>query len=149
MSKSLRKSRPRGIQLCDDSSARSRIMRSIPQRNTRPELLVRRTLHALGARFRLHRRDLPGSPDIVLPRYKAAILVHGCFWHQHGCKLSNVPRSRTDYWLPKLSRNVERDLEAVAALTSLGWRVLVLWECQLGDGVWLSSRLANFLWGSR
>src|SRR5687768_9735362 len=103
-------------------------MRGSRQKNTKPEVLVRKRLHAMGLRFRLHRRDLPGCPDIVLPRHRTVIQVHGCFWHQHaGCKLSNVPRTRTDYWLPKLARNVERDNAANEKLSQLGWRVLTLW----------------------
>jgi DNA mismatch endonuclease (patch repair protein) len=110
---------------------RSDIMRGVKQSSTEPELLVRRALHAKGFRFRLHRKDLPGKPDIVLPRYKKAIMVHGCFWHQHkGCKDGRVPTSNTAYWGPKLERNVERDAEKAAALRALGWRVVVIWECE-------------------
>lgn len=113
------------------SPLRSRIMRAIAKKNTRPELAVRRTLHALGLRFRLHRSDLPGTPDVVLPRHKMAIQVHGCFWHQHpGCRHAKQPRSRPDYWLPKLARNTERDVQSKAALKAAGWRVLVIWECE-------------------
>ena len=130
-------------------AARSRIMRAIKQKNTKPELAVRRLLHAMGFRFRLHRRDLPGRPDIVLPRRKTVIFVHGCFWHQHaGCRLANVPRTRTEYWLPKLARNQERDASAQALLEELGWRVLVVWECELADRDVLRSRLSCFLLGS-
>jgi DNA mismatch endonuclease, patch repair protein len=110
---------------------RSRIMRAITKKNTRPELAVRQVLHALGLRFRLHRSDLPGTPDIVLPRHKIAIQVHGCFWHQHpGCRYAKLPRSRPDYWLPKLARNIERDIKSKAALKAAGWHVLVIWECE-------------------
>jgi DNA mismatch endonuclease (patch repair protein) len=106
-------------------------MRSITKKNTRPELAVRQMLHAMGFRFRLHRRDLPGTPDIVLPAHKTAIQVHGCFWHQHrGCRHAKLPRTRPEYWLPKLARNVERDAEAKAALRGAGWRVLAIWECE-------------------
>jgi DNA mismatch endonuclease (patch repair protein) len=125
---------------------RSRIMRAVGQRDTKPEVVVRRLLHGLGFRFRLHRRDLPGSPDIVLTRHCAVIFVHGCFWHQHAtCRYGNPPRTRPDYWLPKLARNVERDASAQAALTSLGWRVLVVWQCQTRDQKALRSRLSAFL----
>lgn len=121
-------------------------MSAIRKKNTKPELIVRRMLHAMGFRFRLHRSDLPGSPDVVLPRHRAAILVHGCFWHQHaGCRHANLPRSRTDYWLPKLARNVQRDAQAEAALCALGWRVHILWECELRDPEALRSRLSGFL----
>lgn len=129
--------------------ARSRIMRAIRKKDTGPELAVRRALHRMGYRFRLHRRDLPGSPDIVLPRHGAVILVHGCFWHQHvGCRHGTVPRVRQDYWIPKLTRNVERDAQARAALEALGWRVLVLWECEIGDADALADQLSRFLVGS-
>ena len=105
-------------------------MSRIGSANTRPEMAVRQTLHAQGFRFRLHRRDLPGKPDIVLPRYRAAVFVHGCFWHQHhGCRLASWPKSRTEYWGPKLGRNVERDALAVKGLEELGWRALIVWEC--------------------
>lgn len=128
---------------------RSRILSAVRKKDTKPELIVRRLLHAMGYRFRLHRRDLPGSPDIVLPRYRAVILVHGCFWHQHaGCRHGNLPRSRTEYWLPKLRRNIERDQRAEASLKALGWRVLVLWECELRGSADLRSRLSAFLLSS-
>lgn len=110
---------------------RSHIMRAITKKNTRPEVTVRKALHAKGLRFRLHRSDLPGTPDIVLPRHKIAIQVQGCFWHQHsGCQLAKLPRSRPEYWLPKLARNVDRDIQSKAALEAAGWRVLVIWECE-------------------
>jgi len=109
---------------------RSAQMSRIRSANTRPELLVRKALHAKGFRFRLHRRDLPGKPDIVLPRYRAVVFVHGCFWHQHPrCRLASWPKSRTEYWGPKLGRNVERDVLAARQLQELGWRPIVVWEC--------------------
>jgi DNA mismatch endonuclease, patch repair protein len=121
-------------------------MRGVRKKNTKPELLVRGQLHAMGFRFRLHRRDLPGTPDVVMPRHRAVILVHGCFWHQHAdCRHANRPRTRTDYWLPKLARNVERDAQVGKALAALGWRVLVLWECELHDEVALRDRLRAFI----
>lgn len=121
-------------------------MRGVRQKNTKPELRVRSLLHAMGYRFRLHRRDLPGQPDIVLPRHQAIVMVHGCFWHQHaGCPYTNVPRSRTDYWLPKLTRTVARDAAAQSALGELGWRVLVVWECETLDLAILRNRLSRFL----
>ena len=108
-------------------------MRRITKTDTKPELAVRRAAHRLGYRFRLHRRDLPGTPDLVFPRLRKVILVHGCFWHQHvGCRLARQPKSRLDYWLPKLERNRKRDAETQAALRKLGWDVLVVWECQAG-----------------
>ena len=121
-------------------------MARVGGKNTKPEVVVRRLLHALGFRFRLHRRDLPGSPDIVLPKYCAAIQVHGCFWHQHeGCRYGKLPHSRPEYWLPKLARNVERDAESLAKLEVLGWRVLVIWECETRDADTLRGRLSEFL----
>ncbi len=119
---------------------RSKIMRGVKQANTKPELAVRRALHKLGFRFRLHRNDLPGRPDIVLPRFKLAIFVNGCFWHQHpGCKEGRLPRSNEEYWTPKLKRNIERDLEKTTALEQLGWRVNVVWDCETRDPSQLES----------
>jgi DNA mismatch endonuclease (patch repair protein) len=127
---------------------RSRIMRSIRKTDTRPELRVRRLLHGLGFRFRLHHRNLPGTPDIVLPKYHAVIFVHGCFWHQHAdCKKGDAPRARPEYWLPKLARNVERDRIARATLAAAGYRVLVLWECKIADQKSLRRTLLRFLAG--
>jgi DNA mismatch endonuclease (patch repair protein) len=121
---------------------RLRVMRSITKTNTLPELLVRRRLHAMGYRFRLHRRDLPGTPDIVLPGHRLAIQVYGCFWHQHpGCRYCRRPRTRLDYWLPKLARNIERDAQSDAALRAAGWRSAVIWECEARDEALLSRRL--------
>ena len=112
----------------------SKTMRAIRSNNTKPEIAVRSTLHALGYRFRLHRRDLPGTPDIVLPKHRFAIFVHGCFWHQHaGCRHAKLPRLRQEYWLPKLSRTQHRDKAALLALQDLGWRTLVIWECGIKD----------------
>jgi DNA mismatch endonuclease (patch repair protein) len=109
-------------------------MRSIRKRDTSPEILVRRALHAAGLRFRLHRRALPGNPDIVLASRRLAILVHGCFWHQHpGCPLCRQPRRNTGYWLPKLARNVARDGRVRQELEALGWNVRVIWECEARD----------------
>lgn len=113
------------------SLQRSAIMARIKSKNTAPEIAVRRAAHRLGFRFRLHRRDLPGVPDLVFPRFRRVLFVHGCFWHQHqGCKRSNVPKSRVDYWAPKLSRNVLRDFLHQRRLEKLGWTVGVIWECQ-------------------
>ena len=109
---------------------RSAMMAGIKGKNTKPEMLVRKALFAAGYRFRLHRKDLPGNPDIVLPGRKVAIFVHGCFWHAHqGCKLAKLPATRPDFWREKLGRNVARDAAAVSALRLQGWRVLVVWEC--------------------
>lgn len=113
-------------------AVRSRMMSGIKGRNTLPEVRVRQLLHRLGYRFRLHRKDLPGSPDLVLPKHKLAVFVHGCFWHMHaGCRFSKVPQTRADFWLAKLDSNRERDRTAILALREQGWRVLVIWECLL------------------
>jgi len=106
-------------------------MRRVKGKNTAPELLVRRALHAMGIRFRLHRRDLPGRPDIVLSGRRTILFVHGCFWHRHpGCRRSSFPATRPDFWSAKFDRTLRRDAEQAAALTALGWRVEVLWECE-------------------
>jgi DNA mismatch endonuclease (patch repair protein) len=125
---------------------RSKIMRGVKQADTKPEIRVRRALHAMGYRFRLHRKDLPGRPDIVLPRHHTALMVHGCFWHQHAnCKDGRRPTSNTAYWSPKLERNVERDQEKMAALEALGWSVLTIWECETKDPSLLRARLEALL----
>jgi len=113
---------------------RSAIMRSIKGKDTTPELTVRSFLHRAGLRFRLHTPKLPGKPDIVLPRYRTLVFVNGCFWHQHpGCKHSGIPRSNRGYWEPKLKRTIIRDKENKAKLENLGWRVIVLWECEITE----------------
>jgi DNA mismatch endonuclease (patch repair protein) len=125
---------------------RSWNMSRIRAQNTSPELLVRSMLHSAGYRFRLHRRDLPGSPDIVLPKHKLAFFVHGCFWHRHArCRLAAVPKSRPDFWRKKFSDNVKRDRRAVSQLTKMGWRVCVIWECETRDLQSLVERLAAVL----
>lgn len=111
---------------------RSSVMACVKSRDTGPEKLVRSLLHAMGYRFRLHRKDLPGTPDIVLPRYKTVIFVHGCFWHQHDCcKRAKLPTTNTDFWQKKLTANKKRDARIAEELEKLGWRVLVIWECEL------------------
>jgi len=112
-------------------AVRSKNMRAIKSKNTRPELFVRRLLHSLGFRFRLHARKLPGTPDIVLKKYKAVIFVHGCFWHGHDCYLFSMPKTRTEFWSKKISGNQQRDKLAYKKLVSNGWRVLYIWECAL------------------
>ena len=110
---------------------RSWNMSRIRSRNTTPEKLVRSMLHRMGFRFRLHRRDLPGTPDIVLPRYRTVVFVHGCFWHRHcGCRFTYTPKSRVDFWNRKFRENVKRDRRARRKLRRLEWRVVVVWECQ-------------------
>lgn len=125
--------------------SRSALMARIGSKHTAPELTVRRLLHGLGYRFRLHRRDLPGKPDIVLPGRRKAIFVHGCFWHAHGCKIGQRPKSRPDFWLPKLARNQARDLANVENLRAAGWEVDVVWQCEIKDLEVLKQRLHSFL----
>ena len=125
---------------------RSRLMANIRSKDTRPERAVRSILHALGYRFRLHRTDLPGKPDIVLPRHKKVVLVHGCFWHQHpGCALASHPSSNVEYWSPKLAGNVERDKQNLEKLVQLGWNVLIVWECQTRKRPHLDRILLDFM----
>lgn len=113
-----------------DKETRRRMMSGIRAKNTKPEMLVRKILFAAGYRFRLHRRDLPGVPDVVLPGHKVAIFVHGCFWHRHaGCGFATSPTTNAAFWHAKLSSNVERDTRTIGALKEAGWRVLVVWEC--------------------
>ena len=107
------------------------MMSGIRSKDTKPELVVRRGLHALGFRYRLHDSGLPGKPDMVLPRWRAAIQINGCFWHGHDCALFRWPRTRQEFWRSKIGRNVERDRHVVAALDRAGWRVLTIWECSL------------------
>jgi DNA mismatch endonuclease (patch repair protein) len=111
---------------------RSRMMSGIRGRDTKPELAVRRYLHAQGFRYRLHQRDLPGRPDIVLPHHRTIVFVHGCFWHRHeGCRFAYRPKSRQDFWEPKLDGNAARDTRDQQRLRDLGWRVEVVWECEV------------------
>jgi DNA mismatch endonuclease (patch repair protein) len=125
---------------------RSRVMARVKGKDTAPELKVRRALHALGARFRLHRKDLPGAPDIVLPRRHLAIFVHGCYWHGHDCaRGARVPQQNRDYWLGKVGRNRQRDVSNRQALEAQGWRVGTIWECELKDDAALRQRLADLL----
>ena len=125
---------------------RSGMMSGIRGKDTAPELKVRSFLHANGFRFRLHRKDLPGKPDIVLPKYKACVFVHGCFWHRHeGCALARLPKSKLDFWLAKLEGNRARDARKVEALKRTGWRVLVVWECELKNSETLALKLQRFL----
>ena len=124
-------------------------MAGIRAKHTKPELRVRRVAHALGYRFRLYRRDLPGSPDLVFPRLRLALFVHGCFWHQHpGCRRAVLPASRPEYWLPKLARNQTRDAAARGALEAAGWQVAELWECSLGTDAAAKAAVAAVLAGA-
>ncbi|MGN6475773.1 MAG: very short patch repair endonuclease [Flavipsychrobacter sp.] len=115
-----------------DKATRSYNMSRIKGKDTKPEMLVRKFLHSKGFRYRLHVRDLPGKPDIVLPKYKTVIFVHGCFWHGHeGCKYFVVPKTKTDWWLNKINGNIANDQKAVSALEKDGWKIITLWECEL------------------
>ena len=128
------------------NAQRSYCMSRIRARDTVPEKLVRQLVHRLGYRFRLHRRDLPGCPDIVLPRHRKIILVHGCFWHMHKCRYGRVvPKTNRDYWEPKRLGNVRRDRQNRRKLKSLGWEVLVVWECWTKDRSKLEERIRRFL----
>lgn len=128
------------------SESRRRNMRAIKGQNTKPELVVRSLLHEMGYRFRLHRRELPGSPDIVLPRHRLVVFVHGCFWHRHSCSRGrSMPATRVEFWTRKFAANVKRDRRTARVLRKAGWRVLVVWECQTKDHNALERRLARFL----
>jgi DNA mismatch endonuclease (patch repair protein) len=129
---------------------RSAVMRRVKGRDTTPELAVRRALTALGARYRLHRADLPGKPDIVMPGRRLALFVHGCFWHGHNCaRGARVPKQNRDYWLGKVGRNRVRDVACRAALEALGWRVEAVWECELKHAEALTARLSGLLASER
>lgn len=130
----------------ENPQTRSRIMRAVKGENTTPELIVRRLAFAMGYRFRLHRKDLPGKPDLVFPGKRQAIFVHGCFWHGHGCaRGARVPKTNADYWQNKIARNRVRDVANVEALKSQGWRVAKVWECELRNLPLIRRRLARFL----
>lgn len=129
------------------ADARSRLMSRVASHNTKPERAVRSMLHRLGFRFRLHRRDLPGTPDIVLPGRKTVVFVHGCFWHGHACKIDKMPKSRIEYWDPKIRANRERDHRNARRLRVLGWHVLTVWECELKKPQALERRVVRFFEG--
>lgn len=127
-------------------SRRSQMMGRIRSKDTVPELIVRRIAHRLGYRFRLHRRDLPGSPDLVFVSRKKAVFVHGCFWHRHcGCRLAYVPKSNTHFWNTKFSKNLDRDIRVKEELERMGWSVVVIWQCETADQVGLEIKLRNNL----
>lgn len=129
-----------------DTKRRSYMMSRIRARDTTPELVVRRIAHSLGLRFRLHRKDLPGRPDLVFPKYRLVVFVHGCFWHRHqNCKLAYVPKSRVTFWTEKFAENVARDSRQQVALKALGWRVLIIWECETRDEEVVRSKLAAII----
>lgn len=130
------------------SEIRSRTMRAVRSKNTTPELKVRRLLHGAGYRFRLHRKDLPGSPDLTFSARKAVVFVHGCFWHGHDCKRgARAPKSNADYWTAKFARNIARDARNLEALHVLGWRVAAVWECELKEPQAVLARVSTFLAG--
>ena len=128
-----------------DKKKRSWIMSRIRGKNTKPEIRVRSALHRLGYRFRIHRKDLPGRPDIVLSSHRTAILVHGCFWHRHGCLLAGNPKSNVAFWRKKFRRNVSRDQENMTLLQDLGWKAIVIWECETKNWNALVLRLSRLL----
>jgi DNA mismatch endonuclease (patch repair protein) len=130
----------------ETAEQRSRIMRAVKGADTTPELAVRRLAHSMGYRFRLHRNDLPGKPDLTFPGLRKVIFVHGCFWHGHDCaRGARVPVQNRDYWTRKVARNVERDMSAQSALQRLGWKSLVVWECEIKNQNRLRRALRRFL----
>ncbi|GER09403.1 Very short patch repair protein [compost metagenome] len=125
---------------------RSRMMAGIKGKDTKPEMVVRKLIHGMGFRFRLHRRDLPGSPDLVFPRLRKVIFVHGCFWHRHpGCRFAYTPKSNAEFWLTKLEGNMRRDAAVQDALAALGWDVMVVWECEAANVAELAKKIRVFL----
>ena len=131
-------------------SARSERMGRVRGQDTKPEMVVRRLIHGMGYRYRLHAKDLPGRPDIVFRKRKKAIFIHGCFWHRHpdpACKLARLPKTRLDFWLPKLEGNRQRDIANVERLEAMGWQVLLVWECELRDREQLRNALRRFIEG--
>lgn len=129
-----------------DQAARSSLMGRVKGKNTNPELAVRSVAHRAGYRFRLHDAKLPGKPDLVFASRRKVIFVHGCFWHRHeGCKKATTPKTRTDFWQGKFTRNVSRDAKSIAILSDMGWETLVVWECETKDQLLLMSKIASFL----
>lgn len=124
---------------------RSRLMSRVRGKDTKPEMVVRRLAHRLGYRFRLHRRGLPGSPDLVFPGRKKVIFVHGCYWHRHDCKKATTPKTNVEFWQKKFDDNVNRDNNNVSDLTELGWETMVVWQCEAEKSDKLAERLADFL----
>jgi len=132
--------------MSETAEQRSRTMRAVKSADTRPELLVRRAAFALGYRYRLHKKELPGTPDLVFARRRAVIFVNGCFWHAHDCpRGARTPKKNREYWQKKIARNAARDISVRAELKALGWRSLTLWECELKDAARLDQRLRKFL----
>ena len=129
-----------------NQAKRSRIMRAVKSRDTKPEMIVRRLAHAMGYRYRLHRAGLPGKPDLVFGPRRKVIFVHGCFWHGHDCKRgARVPKTNVEYWTAKIGGNRQRDADSEAALIAMGWRVLIVWECEMKDRAALAARLRAYL----
>jgi DNA mismatch endonuclease, patch repair protein len=124
---------------------RSRIMRSVGSKDTGPEMIVRRLIHRMGFRYRLHQKSLPGSPDLVLKKHHSIIFIHGCFWHGHSCSKGRLPKSRLDFWVPKIKKNRSRDARSLRLLRADGWRVLTVWQCEKKDFVKLGNQLRLFL----
>lgn len=125
---------------------RSKNMAAVRGKNTTPELIVRHVLHAMGYRFRLHKKDLPGKPDIVLSKYRTCIFVHGCFWHRHlGCHRSSTPQTNVEFWQKKFDKNVARDKSVATQLERLGWKVIVVWECEIHDQFLLKAKLSKLI----
>lgn len=134
--------------MIETAEHRSRIMRAVKSANTKPEMAVRQLVHRLGFRYRLHRADLPGKPDLVFPRHRKVIFVHGCFWHGHDCRRgARSPKNNSAYWSEKIARNVTRNERQVYELQEAGWRVLIVWECDLKDKQALAERIRTFLSG--
>lgn len=125
--------------------SRSQLMARVRSKNTKPEIEVRSLLHGMGYRFRLHRKELPGKPDIVFTRRRKAIFIHGCFWHGHGCRIGKLPKSNLGFWRDKIERNRKRDAEKRSELEQLGWSVDEVWQCEIKDSQLLIDRLRNFL----
>ena len=124
------------------TASRSKNMSAIKSKNTKPEIAVRKLLHSMGYRFRLHRKDLPGSPDIVLPKYKTVIFVHGCFWHRHeNCKYASIPKTRKEFWENKFKSNVKRDADIQEKIKNIGWQSVVIWECEIKNILALNNKL--------
>jgi DNA mismatch endonuclease (patch repair protein) len=130
---------------CARTAERSELMSRVRQKNTKPEIVVRQLLHGMGYRFRLHYRELPGTPDVVFPGLRKAIFVHGCFWHRHpGCRRASTPKTRGDFWQSKFAANQARDARKIAELEALGWTTIVVWECEIRDAD-LPGRMRAFL----
>ena len=128
------------------SEQRSRNMSAIKSKNTKPEIKVRKVLHSMGYRFRLHSKDLPGSPDIVLPKYKTVIFVHGCFWHRHeNCKYASTPKTRKEFWENKFKLNLKRDAEVQEKIKNIGWQSVVIWECEVKNKSFLTKKFVRKL----